>query len=111
ENGGVNLRVGPLVDSILNGVPGAGLVPQSVKDALVRSIEDGIRSATDNLLENAELIINRYSQSRPEFYGDVIVLRNNNAFYQNLKDTLVRLSGEGKVIDLFVLTHGGPGSI
>ena len=42
----------------------------------------------------------------PEHYGGVSVLRNGTASYENLKNKLFVLTREGKLIDLFILTHG-----
>lgn len=106
ENGGIDLGVGSLIDHLLDLVPGSSVIPRSFRDALVRYVDERIRSATDNLLENAELVLNRYSAAAPEHYGSVQVLRNGSALYNSLKDTLIRLTEANKFIDLFVLTHG-----
>jgi GH24 family phage-related lysozyme (muramidase) len=106
ENGGIDLGVGRLVEALLDNVTGSSLIPQSTKDELARAIDQKIREVTDNALENIELGVNRYAASKPDSYGDVIILRNGTALYSELRDTLVRLSGENKVVDLFVLTHG-----
>lgn len=107
ENGGVDLRLGELVDKVIALLPASGLIPQSLRDQLKKYINNKIKDATDNLLEGAELTINRYSAAMPNLYGDVIILRDSTASYTELKDTLIRLSGENKIIDLFILTHGG----
>lgn len=111
ENGGIDLGVGSLIDHLLEQVPGAGAIPRSARDALVRHVDERIKSATDNLLENAELVLNRYSAAAPEYYGSVQVLRNGRALYSSLKDTLIQLTEANKFIDLFVLTHGSSNSI
>ena len=107
ENGGIDLGVGTLIGHLLDQVPGSSLIPQSARDALVRYVDDKIRDATDKLLENAEMVLNRYSAATPDPYGTVQVLRNGRALYTSLKDTLIRLTEANKFIDLFVLTHGG----
>lgn len=106
ENGGIDLGVGTLIDHLLGQVPGSSVIPQSARDALVRYVDERIKSATDNLLENAELVLNRYSAAAPQYYGSVLVLRNGSALYSSLKDTLIQLTEANKFIDLFVLTHG-----
>ncbi len=111
ENGGVDLGIPELVERLLSALPGASLIPQSIKDELVRGIRQGLRSATDSLLEEAELALNRYTGAKPEHYGDVVILRNGSALFSELRDTLVRLTQQQRIIDLLVLTHGGPDSI
>lgn len=111
ENGGIDLGVGTLIDHLLDQVPGSSVIPRSARDALVRQVDEKIRSATDNLLENAEMVLNRYSAAAPQYYGGVQVLRNGRALYSNLKDTLIQLTEANKFIDLFVLTHGSRNSI
>jgi GH24 family phage-related lysozyme (muramidase) len=111
ENGGIDLGVGSLIDQLLSAVPGASVIPRSARDALVRYVDERIRSATDSLLENAELVISRYSSASPDPYGTVQILRNGSALYGSLKDTLIQLTEAQKVIDLFVLTHGSADSI
>jgi GH24 family phage-related lysozyme (muramidase) len=106
ENRGIDLGVGTLIDHLLDQVPGSSVIPQSARDALVRYVDERIRSATDNLLENAELVLNRYSAAAPQYYGSVQVLRNGRALYSTLKDALIQLTEANKFIDLFVLTHG-----
>ena len=106
ENGGIDLGVGTLVNHLLNGVPGASHIPQSARDALVSYVDEKVRDATDRLLESAELAIHRYSDAAPDPYGSVQVLRNGQALYTHLKDTLIRLTEANKIIDLYVLTHG-----
>ena len=105
ENGGVDLGLPQLVDKLLAALH-VNFVPDAIKQKIAGYLNDKFKSLTDNLLETAELTINRYSSARPSLYGDVIVLRNGSATYQQLKDTIVRLSQEKKVIDIFVLTHG-----
>ena len=111
ENGGVDLGIHQLVDAILSQLPELLRPSQSDIDRIVHGIRQAIREVTDGLLESAELTINRYTAAKPDFYGEVTVLRNGTAFESDLSDTLIRLTREQKVIDLFVLTHGGPDSI
>ena len=75
ENGGVDLGIGRLVDLLLDAVPGSSLIPRSAREAIVRAVERKVRELTDDLLENAELVLNRYAAARPEHYGEVVVLR------------------------------------
>jgi GH24 family phage-related lysozyme (muramidase) len=107
ENGGLDLGVGKLIDML----PGSTYIPDASREALKRKIDEAIRQLTDDVLEGAELWLNRYAGAKPEYYGDVVIIRNNPAMFATLRDTLVRLSGDGKLIDLFVLTHGRQNSI
>jgi GH24 family phage-related lysozyme (muramidase) len=105
ENGGVDLGLPQLVDKLLTALH-VNFVPDTIKQKVAGYLNEKFKSLTDNLLESAELTINRYSSAKPTLFGDVIVLRNGSATFQQLKDTLVRLSKEKKVIDIFILTHG-----
>ncbi len=106
ENGGVDLGLPTLVQKILDVLPGASLLPDSVKTKLVDAIRDKITSLTDNLIEGAELALNRYTAAAPGQFGEVAVLRDGTASYAALKGKLVALAKAGKLVDLFVLTHG-----
>ena len=106
ENGGVDLGIPALVGKLLTQIPGADAVPDSLRRKLVDYLHQKIVGFTDNLLETAELSLNRYAASKPEFFGDVVVLRDGTASYQDLKDQLFALSRAGKIIDLLILTHG-----
>lgn len=105
ENGGVDLGIPDLINKLLS-VLKIGYLPDAAKDALVSYVRKKIISFTDNLIETAELTINRYNAAKPDLFGNVIILRNGTATYQELKDTLIKLSKDKKVIDIFVLTHG-----
>jgi GH24 family phage-related lysozyme (muramidase) len=107
ENGGIDLGLGTIVDRLLDAIPLSSLIPDEVRQTMVREIDRKVREITDDALESLELGVNRYASSRPEHFGDVVILRNGTALYSELRDTLVRLSGEGKTIDLIILTHGG----
>src|SRR4051812_33208078 len=61
ENGGVELGIPDLADKLLAALPQASLIPQSVRQSLIVFLRDTIKGFTDNLLESAELAINRYS--------------------------------------------------
>jgi GH24 family phage-related lysozyme (muramidase) len=106
ENEGVDLGIPELVDKILSLAPMSSLIPDSVKQSLINFIRDKLKEFTDNLLETAELTLNRYSAAAPDKFNNVTVLRNSTASYQELKNTLINLSKENKIIDLFILTHG-----
>ena len=106
ENGGIDLGIPDLVDRILTQIPGSSIIPDSLKSSLVDYIRQKLLTATDNLLENIELAANRYTSSKPGLFNDVVILRNPTATYDELKNTLIRLSREKKIIDLFILTHG-----
>ena len=111
ENGGVDLGVPALVDALWSILPGTSLIPDAYRQKLVDYLREKIKSYTDNLLETAELSINRYSASKPDLFGDVIILRDGTASYRDLKSKLIALSGDGKIVDLFILTHGSDDSI
>ena len=106
ENGGIDLGIPALVDHLIAAAPGGSLIPDSQRKKLVDYLEEKIRAVTDKLLETAELTINRYSAAKPQLFGDVVILRDGTASYQELKNTLLSLSREGKLIDLLILTHG-----
>ena len=106
ENGGVDLGLPALVDKVLSSVPGADVIPAASRQKMVDFLREKIKGFTDNLLETLELSVNRYQKAKPEFYGDVTVLRDSTATYQDLKSKLIALSGAGKIIDLIILTHG-----
>src|SRR6478609_1786774 len=59
ENGGIDLGIPEVVGDLLDAVPGGGAVPDSVKQALVKAVRDKLKAVTDNLLESAELAVNR----------------------------------------------------
>lgn len=107
ENGGLDLRLGDLVDRILAAVPSIIPIPDSFRSQLKDYLNKKIRELTDDALESAELLINRYESSAPSLYGQVIILRNGTATFNELRDHLIRKSEEGRLIDLLILTHGG----
>lgn len=106
DNGGIDLGLPDLVDRLLAQLPGGSVVPGSVKTALVNALRAKLREATNNLLEGAELTLNRYTSAKPDIYGDVIVLRDGGATYAALKRTLIAQTTAGKMIDVMILTHG-----
>jgi hypothetical protein len=106
ENGGVDLGIPELVDKLLSSIPGADLIPDSVRGDFVTFLRNKIKSFTDSLLEGAELTLNRYDAAKPNLFGEVIVLRNGTATYGELKGKLHALTQAGKVVDIFILTHG-----
>jgi GH24 family phage-related lysozyme (muramidase) len=106
ENGGVDLGIPALVDGLLSAVPGSSLIPNSYRQDLIDYVRQKIRGFTDNLLETLELSINRYTAAKPEFFGDVVVLRDGTSSYRDLKNKLLSLSRAGKIVDLIILTHG-----
>jgi hypothetical protein len=111
ENGGIDLGIPQLVDKLLEVIPQADLIPQAARQKLIVFIRDTIKGFTDSLLESAELALNRYSAAAPQHYGGVSVLRNGTASYEDLKGKLFTLTREGKLIDLFILTHGSDNEI
>ncbi len=104
ENGGVDLGIPELVDKILEQLP--DVVPDGIRERLVIEIRQRLTKFTDNLIETLELTLNRYNAAKPDFYGDVVTLRDSTSSYNDLKSKLIDLSRRGKIIDLFVLTHG-----
>jgi len=106
ENGGIDLGIPEMVDALLSAIPGSSLLPDTFRRQLIGGIQDKLKSLTDNLLETAELAANRYTAAKPGQFGDVVVLRDGTASYQDLKNKLIGLSRDGKIIDLFILTHG-----
>ena len=106
ENGGIDLGIPDLVDKILSVLPASSLLPDDLKQKLVAFLRQQIKSITDNLLESAELAANRYTAAKPDPYSDIVVLRDGSATYSDLKSQLISLSQAGKIIDLFILTHG-----
>ena len=109
ENGGVDLGIPALVDALLSKFP--GIIADQVRPVLVKMIGDKIREWTDTVAENFELNLNRYSSAKGQYYDDVQILRNGSASYNDLKDTLIKLSKANIVSDLLILTHGGDDSI
>lgn len=106
ENGGIDLGIPDLVDKILSSVPGLSSLPDGLRAQFVEYLREKIRSFTDNLLETIELAANRYGAARGEFFSEVVILRDSTASYDTLKNQLIELARAGKVIDLFILTHG-----
>jgi GH24 family phage-related lysozyme (muramidase) len=107
ENGGVDLGIPTLVDKLLASIPGADVIPESYRQSLVAYLRGKITELTDNLLETAELTLNRYAAAKPDLFGEVAVLRDGTASYDELKGKLVALGSAGRIVDLLVLTHGG----
>lgn len=105
ENGGVDLGIPALVDKILSALP--DWVAEKYRQDLIEYLKEKLRSFTDNLAETVELAANKYGAAKPDFYGDVIVLRDGTASYEALKNTIGDLSRKNKLIDVFILTHGG----
>lgn len=106
ENGGVDLGIPELVSKLLEAIPKSDLIPEEYKQKLVGYIRDKLKTITDNLIETLELSLNRYSAAKPSFYGDVVTLRDGTSSYDDLKNKLLDLSRKGRIIDLFILTHG-----
>jgi len=109
ENGGVDLGIPALVDKVLSALP--DWVAEKYRQDLVDYVKEKIKGFTDNLAETVELAANKYGAAKPDFYGDVIVLRDGTASFAALKSTLLDLSRKEKIIDVFILTHGGSNTI
>lgn len=107
ENGGIDLGLPDLVDRLVTEIPGASsIISDSMKTEVVSSLRAWLLRTTDNLIETAELALNRYTATKPATYGDVVVLRDSAATFAELKNTLFTASRSGKVVDLVILTHG-----
>jgi GH24 family phage-related lysozyme (muramidase) len=106
ENGGVDLGIPELAGKLLDVIPGSSILPSNVRQQLVDVLREKILSATDTLLETFELTLNRYTAAKGSLFGDVVVLRDGTASYDELRATLLDRTRRGKLIDLFILTHG-----
>jgi GH24 family phage-related lysozyme (muramidase) len=107
ENGGVDLGLPDLVNRLIDEIPGAAaLIGDDLKAQIVSGLKDWLKKTTDQLLESAELALNRYTAAKPDTYGEVVVLRDSTATFAELKNSLFSASRAGKVIDLIILTHG-----
>jgi GH24 family phage-related lysozyme (muramidase) len=106
ENGGVDLGIPELVNKLLEAIPQSDLIPDEYKQKLGEYIHQKLTKLTDNLIETLELSINRYDAAKPKFFGDVVTLRDGTSSYNDLKNKLLDLSRNSRIIDLFVLTHG-----
>ena len=49
ENGGVDLGIPDLIDTLLKELPGSSAIPSSYRTTLVKAIEDKIKEFTDTL--------------------------------------------------------------
>jgi GH24 family phage-related lysozyme (muramidase)/uncharacterized protein YycO len=106
ENGGVDLGIPALVDKLISLIPGGSNIPDGYRRKFVDFLREKIEGLTDSLIESTELSINRYTAAKPDYFGDVVVLRDGTASYEDLKNQLFSLSRNGRIIDLLILTHG-----
>lgn len=106
ENGGIDLEIADTARKIVAALPGGSLIPGGVVDSLAEKLREWIKSQTDRLLEDAELSLGRYRSAKGSSYGEVIVLRDGTASYDDLKRTLIDQTRGGKLIDVLILTHG-----
>ena len=97
DNGGIDLQLGDVVDRLLALVPGGSVLPDSARQGIVNALHDKIKSVTKNLLETAELTLNRYSAAKPDLYGDILVLRDGTATYADLKQALITQTAQTAV--------------
>lgn len=111
ENGGIDLGIPALADKLIEVLPGSSFVPDDLRLKLINFLRAKIKEFTDDLLESAELALNRYNAAQPGTYGVVTVLRNSTATHDELRDTLFKHTREGRFVDLMVLTHGSERSI
>jgi hypothetical protein len=106
ENGGIDLGIPELVDQILSVIP-SGMLPENIRQQLITYVRDTVKKLTDTLLESADLALNHYGKASPSLFDSVVVLRNGTATYDDLRNKLFSLTKAKKLIDLFILTHGG----
>jgi GH24 family phage-related lysozyme (muramidase) len=106
ENGGIDLEIPDTARKIVAAMPGSSLIPDSVVNTIASKLRDWIKTQTDKLLEDAELSLGRYRSAKGSSYGDVVVLRDGTASYDDLKKALMDQTRAGKLIDVLILTHG-----
>jgi len=111
ENGGIDLGIPEMVDKLIDSLPGASVIGDSIKGQIVDFLRSKLRSISNDILEGAELLLNRYTDAKPGLYSEVTVLRAGAATYQELKSNLLRLSQAKKITDVIILTHGGKDTI
>jgi GH24 family phage-related lysozyme (muramidase) len=71
------------------------------------SIREDVRRTLAESVRNASGASQALASAKPDFYGDVVVLENTAGLAETLRDTLVRLSGAGRIVDVLALTRGG----
>src|SRR3954462_15212225 len=60
ENGGIDLGLPDLVNQLIDEIPGAAtLIGDDLKAQIVSGLKDWLKKTTDQLLESAELALNR----------------------------------------------------
>lgn len=107
ENGGVDLGIPALIDTVLGSVPGAGsLVSEANRRAITEWVGQELRRVTDAALESAELALQQFHQASPDPYGAVTLLRDSTASLAELRRALFDATRAGRVVDLMILTHG-----
>jgi hypothetical protein len=111
ENGGIDLNLRAFVDGLIDLLPGSSLISDEMRGQIAARLREWLRTTTDNLLETAELTLNRYQSSQPGTYGTVHALRNSTATYDALRDRLFAATRAGHVADVLILTHGDNGYI
>ncbi|PID42549.1 MAG: hypothetical protein CSB48_10070 [Proteobacteria bacterium] len=120
ENGGIKIDVAAILSKLKKLLllqklllPDAveRLIPDSALKLAGDHIKEQIKKKTDTILESADLLLNRFNSAVPAHYGKVIILRDSSASYTDLKNALVDQTKADKIIDLFILTHGGTDSI
>lgn len=112
ENGGVDLGIPEFVERVISAVPGASsVISDSAKNSIVEALRRALHDVTDNALESAELALQSFNASSPDPFGLVTLLRNSTATLAELRQTLFEATRSGRMVDLLILTHGGPRSI
>ncbi|NJN46404.1 MAG: hypothetical protein HC808_07925 [Candidatus Competibacteraceae bacterium] len=113
ENGGIQVDVAAILLKLKKLLPDAveSLIPDSALKQAGDYIKEQIRKKTDSILESADLLLNRFDSAVPAQYSKVIILRDGSASYTDLTKALVDQTKANKIIDLFILTHGGTDSI
>src|SRR5690242_20400851 len=79
ENGGIDLGIPALVDQLLQLLPGSSALPDNIRQLITTTLRDKLKSFTDNLIETAELVANRYTAAKPSLFSDVVILRDGTA--------------------------------
>ncbi|MBX7225027.1 MAG: glycoside hydrolase family protein [Chitinophagales bacterium] len=100
ENGGIEIDTRKILEPLLQ------VIPETFRETAFSYLNRKIKEYTDTILESAELYLNNYAGSSPDFYGNVVILRNGTATFEELKNALTTYSKQDKTIDLYILTHG-----
>ncbi len=84
-----------------------GKIPIEFPSWMPSLIKNAIEKFLDQYLEEFEKWLNKFKESEGSLYNKVIILEDSKATFDNLKQSLLHLSNEGFMIDIFTLCHGG----